>query len=107
MNSDELKLAIDRRRAHAAACDADAEHESPYYDDTGMLGDDAELLADAYLAAPQWRDKPTCAGLYVVRSGDTYGGIATLVKLTADEIERGAPWHFDELFGPIPERPAT
>jgi hypothetical protein len=41
-----------------------------------------------------------------VRSGDTYGGVTTLIKLTADEIERGAPWHFDELFGPIPERPA-
>jgi hypothetical protein len=98
MNSEDVKSALDRRRAHAAACDGGSPDESPYYDDTGMMGKDAELLADAYLVSPQWRDKPTCAGLWYFPHRNR-----CFIVLAG---EANWPRHADTCFGPIPESPA-
>jgi hypothetical protein len=59
----------------------------------------ARLAAEE--SAPQWRDKPTCAGLWLF---DTDFGIATLE--ISDEDVADTKFHHT-CFGPIPERPVT
>jgi hypothetical protein len=64
----------------------------------------AKLLADAYLSAPQWRGKPTCAGLWAFPA--TEHSVSWCVRLHDYDIADPRLWQ-RPCFGPIPERPAT
>jgi hypothetical protein len=51
--------------------------------------------------APQWRDKPTCAGLWLFLTAKSF----KCVSMTGSDLE--SPFWQRRCFGPIPERPAT
>jgi hypothetical protein len=62
----------------------------------------ASKIANAYLdsiaTAPQWRDRPTCAGLWLFPSRSNMAFHVTC---------REEPYWQYPCFGPIPERKAT
>jgi hypothetical protein len=55
-------------------------------------------------SSPQWRDKPTCAGLWAFPATAT--SISWCVRLREEDVADHRLWH-RPCFGPIPERPAT
>ena len=98
MNSEKLKAAIARRIDDTYSEGVDGIHE--------RLDDDATLAAvfieryiiNAHPTSPQWRDKPTCAGLWLFPSRSNM-----VFHVTCRE----EPYWQYPCFGPIPERPAT
>jgi len=57
---------------------------------------------------PQWMRRPSGPGKWVCKSdqsGRDIGFHQTILDLDADDIERGAPFHTECVYGPIPSPP--
>lgn len=60
--------------------------------------------------APQYHERPTCPGLWLVIPDGTCTDFARriiIIPLTAEDIERGVPCHASRVFGPIPQESET
>jgi len=74
--------------------------------DFGWAGSplDAINVATAFLACPAWHDRPTGPGLWVcMPDGKQFGRRAEALRLTEEDLARGAPFHVLRVFGPVPE----
>ena len=61
-------------------------------------------LADAYCDGPDWHDRPTGPGRWLL--GDSNGGRFKIWDdYTQEDIDRGAPFACKRVFGPIPPDP--
>jgi len=100
MNSEELKEARERYEANQRG-ERVYFHESD--DGGGLEMCDARTIADAHLAAPQWRAKPTCAGLWAFPA--TAHNVSWCSNLRESDVADRL-WQ-RPCYGPIPERPAT
>lgn len=56
---------------------------------------------------PDWRPRPTEPGLWWCESDRKSFPQAVAMRLTAADIERGAPFGVSMVYGPIPEPPNT
>ena len=100
MNSEEVKAAKDRlRRVNAGEWKPDVYGTQEPKAASRQYVDDLLITSDAYIAAPQWRDRPTCAGLWYF----PHRNRCRIVL--AGEVDWTS--HANSCFGPIPERPAT
>lgn len=74
---------------------------------SGRMETDDECWIDAaakwcnYTPPPRWMDRPSGPGLWVAVGTERMRGIDTILRLTADDIERGAPFHCLKCYGPI------
>lgn len=56
-------------------------------------------------AAPSWMKRPNCPGMWVCVGDDTntiMRGKATVLTLSQLDIDRGAPFATQSVYGPIP-----
>lgn len=80
---------------------AERYRNSDYEDNVGgsfHRQEDAETLADAYLASPAWQDKPTVPGLWLFDFTDGTVSTATITKI----VEGGSLVGVRRCYGPIP-----
>lgn len=62
-------------------------------------------FADLSICAPAWRDRPTGPGMWACALDDDVRApfMWVALKLDADDIARGVPFHTQRVYGPIPE----
>jgi len=56
--------------------------------------------------SPQWRPRPTGPGTWVFIGTGKLNGHDSVVKLTQTDIDDGAPFHVEVVYGPIPDLPS-
>jgi hypothetical protein len=108
MNSEELKAAAERLLQMGECCGGSG---NPYLNpnvprmqfDEIMVGEWVLDQLDSAESSPQWRDKPTCAGLWAFPATAQYGSWTVRVN----ECDLLTSIWQRPCFGPIPERPAT
>lgn len=66
---------------------------------------DIHTVCEAVAAAPQWRDKPTCIGWWVVWYPPTSDGYANRDVQYVSEDEMEDDWDGLPVFGPLPAPP--
>jgi hypothetical protein len=54
-----------------------------------------------------WRKRPSCPGAWVCIGEGRLAGHDTVMDLTQDDIDTGAPFYSSAVFGPIPSQPDT
>jgi len=52
---------------------------------------------------PAWRKRASGPGIWVCYGECELDGRLTAVRLTQDDLDRGAPFHVKQVYGPIPE----
>lgn len=63
-----------------------------------------QLVGNAAPVIPAWHPRPTCPGVWLCPPSKKIAQWVSLA-LSQDDINRGAPFLSDAVFGPIPARP--
>ena len=63
---------------------------------------DVQDVAYAYLAGPQWMNRPSGPGLWVCMADGKRVHQPQVIDLNEADIKRGAPFYAPRVYGPIP-----